>query len=156
MRNALAVGVLTGIVLALLVLTSGCKTKRKNGADLMNESPVIAETKPEFQSTPSGLRYRVLKEGTGRYPRATSTVTVHYKGWLDNNETFDSSYSGGPATFPLSGVVKGWTEGLQLVSEGGTIELEVPSELGYGERGSPPKIPPGATLHFLIELKSVE
>lgn len=116
----------------------------------------VASTAPaEFTTTLSGLKYRVMKEGKGRKPNANSTVTCHYKGWLDNGKEFDSSYGGSAATFPLGGVIKGWTEGLQLVQEGGKIELEIPSELGYGASGSPPTIPPGATLHFEIELFKV-
>ena len=83
-------------------------------------------------------------------------MTVHYKGWLDNGEVFDSSYERGePATFRLNQVVKGWTEGMQLIGEGGMIELEVPSDLGYGDKGAGKKIPPGAMLHFLVEVISV-
>jgi FKBP-type peptidyl-prolyl cis-trans isomerase len=154
-NKAIAIGLLTCAVLILANSFSGCKSKGKV-SESVAEAPIVAQTKPEFQTTASGLKYRVLKAGSGRAPKASNTVTVHYKGWLDNKTTFDSSYSRGPATFPLSDVVKGWTEGLQLVNEGGMIELEVPAELGYGEQGSPPKIPPGATLHFLIELISVK
>lgn len=111
--------------------------------------------KGEFLSTASGLKYKVIKEGKGRRPNANSTVTCHYRGWLDNGKEFDSSYGKNAATFPLSGVIKGWTEGLQLIQEGGKIELEIPSELGYGASGSPPAIPPGATLHFEVELFKV-
>jgi FKBP-type peptidyl-prolyl cis-trans isomerase FkpA len=81
------------------------------------------------------------------------SVLCHYRGWLDNGTEFDSSYQRGePTPFPLRGVIGGWTEGLQLVGEGGKIELEVPSSLGYQEAGYPPDIPPNATLHFVVEL----
>ncbi len=84
-------------------------------------------------------------------------MTVNYVGWLDDGSEFDSSYRRGePATFPLSGVVPGWTEGLQLVNEGGMIELEIPSELSYGAAGAPGAIPPHATLHFKVELIEIK
>ena len=111
---------------------------------------------PNFTTTQSGLKYRVLKPSDGPKPTASDTVTVHYAGWLDDGTEFDSSYKRGqPATFPLNGVIAGWTEGLQLIGEDGEIELEIPSELGYGERGAGSDIPPGATLHFKIELIGV-
>lgn len=107
----------------------------------------------EFIETPSGLRYRILRNGSDQRPKATDTVLSHYKGWLDDESVFDSSYrSGSPIDFPLNGVIPGWTEGLQLVGEGGMIELDIPYYLGYGDRGSPPVIPPKARLHFLVEL----
>jgi zinc protease len=111
----------------------------------------------KFQTTESGLKYRVLKQGEGKKPQATSTVVCHYKGWLDDGKEFDSSYKRGePATFPLNAVIPGWTEGLQLIQEGGKIELEIPSKLGYGDQGAGNGlIPPGATLHFEVELISV-
>lgn len=110
----------------------------------------------EFQTTASGLKYRIVKAGSATKPSAADTVKCHYRGWLDDGTEFDSSYKRGePATFPLGGVIPGWTEGLQLVGEGGKIELEIPSELGYGQRGAPPVIPPGATLHFEVELIEV-
>ncbi|WP_047814313.1 FKBP-type peptidyl-prolyl cis-trans isomerase [Rhodopirellula islandica] len=118
--------------------------------------PMDAGPAPEFSETASGLNYRVLRNSNGRKPTAASTVSVHYRGWLDNGKEFDSSYDRGePTTFPLGNVVAGWTEGLQLVGEGGMIELWVPSHLGYGERGSPGSIPAHAHLHFIVELVSV-
>ncbi len=110
----------------------------------------------EFQTTPSGLKYKILSPGTGKQPVATSSVTCHYRGWLDNGKEFDSSIGGDPIEFPLNRVIPGWTEGLQLIKEGGKIELEIPSELGYGKRGAPPVIPGGATLHFEVELIKVK
>ncbi|MCM2373618.1 FKBP-type peptidyl-prolyl cis-trans isomerase [Aporhodopirellula aestuarii] len=112
---------------------------------------------PEFSATDSGLRYRVLRNSDGQKPTAASTVTVHYRGWLNNGKVFDSSYERGePTTFPLRNVIDGWTEGMQLVGEGGMIELWVPSKLGYGERGSPGSIPAHANLHFIVELVSID
>lgn len=111
----------------------------------------------KFTATDSGLKYRVLRKGTGAKPKATDTVKVNYHGWLDGGKVFDSSYKRAePISFPLNGVIKGWTEGMQLVGEGGMIELEIPSGLGYGDSGSPGAIPPKATLHFLVELLKVE
>ena len=111
----------------------------------------------EMTPTASGLYYRILRNSEGRKPTASNTVEVHYKGWLDNGKQFDSSYDRGETiSFSLGQVVKGWTEGLQLVGEGGMIELEIPYELGYGVQGHPPNIPPESTLHFLIELKAVK
>lgn len=130
-------------------------------AEVAEESEVVQvsntslEDRPAFKTTSSGLKYRILKNGKGRKPNANSTVTCHYKGWLDNGKEFDSSYGGTAATFPLNGVIKGWTEGLQLIQEGGMLELEIPSSMGYGPKGSPPTIPPNATLHFDIELFKV-
>lgn len=109
-----------------------------------------------FTTTGSGLQYRVLRQGAGAKPKATNTVKVNYHGWLDDGKVFDSSYSRGEAIeFPLNGVIPGWTEGMQLVGQGGMIELLIPASLGYGVRGAPPVIPPNATLHFLVELLEV-
>lgn len=109
------------------------------------------------QITESGLQYRVIEEGEGNMPTALSKVTVHYSGKLTNGEEFDSSYRRGePATFPLNGVIRGWTEGLQLMKEGSKYEFFLPYELGYGERGTPSGIPPYATLIFTVELISVD
>lgn len=113
------------------------------------------EAPAELTPTSSGLYYRVLRKGAGKKPTSRNTVVAHYRGWLDDGSQFDSSYDKGqPAEFPLDQVVKGWTEGLQLVGEGGMIELEIPSYLGYGAQGRP-GIPPAATLHFIVELKEV-
>jgi len=115
------------------------------------------ENKGKFQKTNNGLKYRIIKQGTGKRPTARSTVVCNYRGWLNNGTEFDSSYDRGePAEFPLDGVIAGWTEGLQLINEGGKIELDVPSRLGYGERGMPGAIPPNAQLHFEVELIKVK
>jgi FKBP-type peptidyl-prolyl cis-trans isomerase FkpA len=110
-----------------------------------------------FTKTGSGLKYRVLRQGTGGKPKATDSVRVNYHGWLDNGKKFDSSYDRKePISFPLNRVIPGWTEGMQLVGEGGMIELEIPPDLGYGARGAGADVPPNATLHFLVELLKVE
>jgi len=104
---------------------------------------------------PSGLQYKVLKEGTGDNPKPTDKVTVHYKGTLINGKVFDSSIDRGqPASFQLNRVIKGWTEGLQLMKPGGKAILYIPSELGYGDRTTP-TIPGGSTLIFEVELISI-
>lgn len=126
-------------------------------SEMKAETPMsTASSSPEFQKTASGLKYKILTPGTGKQPTAASTVVCHYRGWLDNGSEFDSSHGGAPIEFPLSGVIRGWTEGLQLVKEGGKIELEIPAELGYGKRGAPPVIPANATLHFEVELVKVK
>lgn len=106
--------------------------------------------------TKSGLQYRVIKKGTGKSPKATDEVEVHYKGTLVNGTQFDSSYDRGQtARFPLNRVIPGWTEGLQLMKEGATYEFVIPSYLGYGTMGSGDTIPPSSTLIFIVELKKV-
>lgn len=126
-------------------------------SDVLPVSGEATEPKGEFKKTNNGLKYRIIKQGTGKRPTAKSTVVCHYRGWLDSGKEFDSSYERGePTEFPLNGVIAGWTEGLQLINEGGKIELEIPSRLGYGERGMPGAIPPNARLHFEIELIKVK
>ncbi len=118
---------------------------------------IDADAPTAFMETPSGLKYRILRKGTGAAPRPTNTVKVHYHGWLDGGQKFDSSYDRGEMIeFPLNGVIPGWTEGMQLVGKGGMIELEIPGKLGYGSQGIPGTIPSNATLHFLVELHDVK
>lgn len=107
--------------------------------------------------TESGLQYEVLVQGKGKKPTAESTVKVHYEGTLIDGTVFDSSYQRGePIEFPLSGVIKGWTEGLQLMPVGSKYKLYIPYELGYGERGAGQSIPPYATLIFTVELLDIK
>ena len=111
----------------------------------------------EFTTTKSGLKYRILREGKGKKPTATKQVEVNYHGWLDSGKVFDSSYKRGESiSFGLNMVIPGWTEGMQLVGEGGMIELEIPSELAYGKRGAGRDVPPDSTLHFLVELIDIK
>ena len=106
---------------------------------------------------PSGLQYKVLNEGTGRRPTATDEVVCHYEGFLIDGTVFDSSYQRGePATFPLNGVITGWTEGLQLMQEGAKSRFFIPYRLGYGENGAGTLIPPYSTLIFDVELIKVK
>ena len=109
-------------------------------------------------SLQSGLQYRVLRKGNGtKSPKATDTVTVHYKGTLINGEEFDSSYSRNePATFPLNRVIQGWTDGLQLMKKGDKWELFIPASLGYGANGAPPNIGPNEVLIFEVELIEIK
>ncbi|MCH7990113.1 MAG: FKBP-type peptidyl-prolyl cis-trans isomerase [Planctomycetes bacterium] len=105
----------------------------------------------------SGLQYLVLKQGTGKKPKATDRVKTHYHGTLIDGTVFDSSVQREmPATFPVNGVIKGWIEALQLMNVGSKWKLFIPSELAYGKRGSPPKIAPDSVLIFEIELLGIE
>jgi len=105
---------------------------------------------------PSGLQYKILEKGKGASPKATDRVKVHYRGTLSNGKEFDSSYSRGqPAAFAVTGVIKGWTEALQLMKVGGKWELYIPYELAYGKGGRPPTIPPASTLIFQVELLDI-
>jgi FKBP-type peptidyl-prolyl cis-trans isomerase FklB len=105
---------------------------------------------------PSGLQYREVKAGAGRSPKATDKVTTHYRGTLLDGTVFDSSYERRePATFPVNGVIAGWTEALQLMKEGAVWELFIPANLAYGTRGAGGKIGPNATLIFTVELLNV-
>jgi len=113
--------------------------------------------KPGVKTTASGLQYQVMKEGTGPVPKATDKVKVHYKGTLLDGTEFDSSIKRGePAVFPVNGVIKGWTEALQLMKVGSKYKLFIPSELAYGDRGAGPQIKPNSTLIFEVELLSIE
>lgn len=107
--------------------------------------------------TESGIQYVVLTAGEGDTPLATDTVKVHYKGTFLNGETFDSSYERGePAVFPLNRVIKGWTEGVQLMNVGAKYKFTIPSDLAYGPNGNPPSIPGNSVLQFEIELLEIQ
>jgi FKBP-type peptidyl-prolyl cis-trans isomerase len=114
------------------------------------------KSKEGVRTTPDGLQYKVIKEGTGPKPTAADTVTVQYKGTLLDGKEFDSSYKRGqPATFPVGQIIKGWTEALQLMPVGSKWELFIPPDLAYGDRGAGPDIGPNSTLLFEVELLSI-
>jgi len=113
--------------------------------------------KSGVHTTPSGLQYKVITEGHGKSAKATDTVLVHYRGTTIDGTEFDSSYKRNePISFPLNGVIPGWTEGVQLMKEGGKMQLFIPSNLAYGSRGAGGVIPPDSTLIFDIELLKVQ
>src|SRR5437016_6612476 len=119
------------------------------GAKFLEEN----KKKEGVKTTVSGLQYKVIKDGTGAQPKATDTVTVNYRGTLINGTEFDSSYKRGqPATFPVNGVIKGWTEALQLMKVGSKYQLFIPSNLAYGERAVSPDLSANSTLIFEVEL----
>ncbi|MCE9589956.1 MAG: FKBP-type peptidyl-prolyl cis-trans isomerase [Planctomycetes bacterium] len=134
------------------------------GADVATKNKTEGEaflaknkTAEGVKTTASGIQYKVIKEGAGKAPAATDTVTVNYRGTLINGEEFDASAKhGGPATFVLNLVIPGWTEGVQLMKEGAQYEFYLPSNLAYGAEGRPPAIGPNAVLIFQIELIKVE
>lgn len=151
---------LTALLLLAVLCGAGCDWSAapvvavRKQAEIAMPGPVDAGATEEFTKTESGLKYRIRRKSDGKKPNPKSIVTVHYRGWLDNEEIFDSTYGTGgkPAQLMISGAIKGWSEGLQLIGERGMIELEIPSDLGYGDAGQPPMIAGGATLHFLVEL----
>src|SRR5437660_3029929 len=123
------------------------------GAKFLEEN----KKKEGVKTTASGLQYKVIKEGTGAQPKANDTVTVNYRGTLIDGTEFDSSYKRGqPATFPVSGVIKGWTEALQLMKSGSKYQLFIPAGLAYGDRGAGRDIAPNSTLIFEVELLDVK
>jgi FKBP-type peptidyl-prolyl cis-trans isomerase FkpA len=129
---------------------AAARTKAASGAFLAK-----AAAHPGAVKTPSGLIYRELRPGTGASPKATDTVKVNYRGTLTDGSEFDSSYKRNePATFPLSNVIRCWTEGVQKMKVGGKAELVCPSDIAYGDRGNQ-GIPPGSTLVFEIELLDI-
>ena len=152
-------------VVALLLLVAlsgvGCDSApavvEKQPPKIVAPGAVDADAPEEFTTTESGLKYRIRRKSDGKKPGPKSLVTVHYRGWLDSGDIFDTSYGTGgrPAVFGIARVVTGWAEGLQLIGEGAMIELEIPGKLGY-PNGQPPTIPPGATLHFTVELLEVK
>jgi FKBP-type peptidyl-prolyl cis-trans isomerase len=126
---------------------------KKEGLEFL----IANKEKEGIVTLPSGLQYKVLTEGTGPKPAATDTVVCNYRGTLINGTEFDSSYKRGqPLSIQVNGVIKGWTEALQLMPVGSKWQLFIPSDLGYGDRGSGPNIGPGATLIFEVELLSIQ
>jgi FKBP-type peptidyl-prolyl cis-trans isomerase FklB len=130
----------------------GAKNKTEGEAFLAKNKTVAG-----VKTLPSGLQYQVIKEGTGKTPKATDKVSVNYRGTLLDGKEFDSSYKRGtPASFPVNGVIPGWTEALQLMKEGSKWKLFVPASLAYGEQGAGGVIGPNAVLVFEVELLKVE
>lgn len=133
------------------------KMMQQSGAATAEGEKFLAEnkTKQGVITTASGLQYKIVKEGKGKKPKASNEVKVHYKGSLINGTVFDNSYERGePVTFPVGGVIPGWTEVLQLMPVGSTWEVYVPSHLGYGNNAAGP-IPAGSTLIFTMELLGI-
>jgi FKBP-type peptidyl-prolyl cis-trans isomerase FkpA len=117
----------------------------------------LSDSSASYITTESGLQYRVIEEGNGDKPVASSVVSVHYTGCFENGEEFDSSHKrNAPTTFPLGGVIPGWTEGVQLMAVGAIFQFIIPHDLAYGEAGFGDVIPPLETLYFEIELISFQ
>ena len=134
------------------VLKASTKAKEEGEAFLAQNAK-----RAGVKTTPSGLQYEVLEATLGQKPKATDTVKVHYEGTLIDGTIFDSSYKRGESiSFPLNGVIKGWTEGLQLMSVGSKFKFFIPYQLAYGERGAGASIPPYAALIFTVELLGIE
>lgn len=126
---------------------------RKEGEDFLAAN----KSKPGVVTLPSGLQYKILTAGNGPKPTASDTVSCNYRGTLINGKEFDSSYKRGqPVSFPVGGVIKGWTEALQLMPVGSKWQLFIPSDMAYGDRGAGPDIGPGQTLIFEVELLKIE
>ena len=134
-------------------MAAGAAVEKKAGADFLAK----AAAEKGATKTASGLVFSTIKAGNGASPKATDTVKVHYHGTLTDGTVFDSSVQRGqPATFPLNQVVPCWTEGVQKMKVGEKSRLVCPSSIAYGDRGAPPKIKPGATLIFEVELLGIE
>jgi len=135
------------------------KTQHAVSSLFINQKETLSNQTPEeFVTTSSGLQYRILNEGSGDdSPGPESVVSVHYRGKLTNGLEFDSSYKRNhPASFPVNGVIRGWTEALQLMKEGDKWELIIPPDLGYGSKGAGNIIPPDSTLIFEVELIEIK
>ena len=140
-------------------IESSKKTQQATSSSFTNQKETLSnQTSEEFVTTSSGLQYRILNEGSGDdSPGPESVVSVHYRGKLTNGLEFDSSYKRNqPASFPVNGVIRGWTEALQLMKEGDKWELIIPPDLGYGSKGAGNIIPPDSTLIFEVELIEIK
>ena len=145
--------VVVAMLLATILLVSTARASNDEGIAFLEENA----KKPGVVTLPSGLQYKVLEEGKGVYhPLPNTPCSCHYAGTLIDGTTFDSSYDRGePTTFAPNQVIKGWTEAMQLMVEGDVYELYIPSELAYGEQGSPPKIPGGSVLIFKMQIVEI-
>jgi len=144
---------------AEIVAKQEAELKKQGAENRKKEEAFLAENKGKegVRTLPSGLQYKVLKEGDGKKPTAYDSVTVNYRGTLLNGTEFDSSYRRKePATFPVGGVIPGWTEAIQLMKTGSKYQIFIPSKLAYGEAGIKGVIPPSATLIFEVELLAVK
>jgi FKBP-type peptidyl-prolyl cis-trans isomerase FkpA len=138
------------VALALTLVSAAALAQKPAPAAVAPATPAAPIT------TPSGLVYQSVKDGTGMQPSSSDTVKVHYRGTLVSGKEFDSSYKRGePAEFPLNGVIKCWTEGVAMMKVGGKAKLLCPPEIAYGARGAGGVIPPNATLTFEVELLDV-
>ena len=151
------------VTLAAALCLLGCNkpaepTVDKPGAQPAPSTLAASAQKTEMKTTASGLKYQVMKQGTGTVsPKATDTVNVHYHGTLLDGTVFDSSVERGqPISFPLNGVIPGWTEGVQLMKVGDKFRFEIPPNLAYGANSPSPKIPPNSTLVFEVELLGIQ
>ena len=151
------------VTLAAAICLLGCNKPTEPSADKPAAKPAAggqadSAPKSEMKTTPSGLKYQVLKQGTGTVsPKATDTVKVHYHGTLLDGTVFDSSVERGePISFALNQVIPGWTEGLQLMKVGDKFKFEIPANLAYGPNSPSPKIPPNSTLVFEVELLGIQ
>jgi FKBP-type peptidyl-prolyl cis-trans isomerase len=160
-RSLLVIGgvVAAAAVAAILLVASGSNqppTASELAAQANQDFLAGISAQDGVVTTESGLRYQVITQGDGAMPTADDSVTVHYVGTLTNGTEFDSSFSRNePATFPLNGVIAGWTEGVQLMPVGSTYRFWIPPELGYGSRGAGGVIPPNAVLQFDVTLISI-
>jgi FKBP-type peptidyl-prolyl cis-trans isomerase FklB len=146
----IALGLFGGVAVAA-VKTMGIKTLSGN------EFLAANKHKHGVVTLPDGLQYKIIKQGTGDKPTINDTVTVNYEGTLVGGKVFDSSYKRGtPATFPVNGVIPGWTESLQLMPVGSTWMLYIPANLAYGDAGAPPAIGPNEVLIFKVELLNIQ
>jgi FKBP-type peptidyl-prolyl cis-trans isomerase FkpA len=151
---SIVTAILMGITMFSMANATSPEENKAAGAAFLAENA----KKANIVTTASGLQYEILTPGTGTTsPSATANVTVHYKGTTLDGKEFDSSYSrGAPATFPLNRVIPGWTEGVQLMTEGAKYRFYIPSELAYGEQGAGRDIGPNATLIFEVELIKIQ
>jgi FKBP-type peptidyl-prolyl cis-trans isomerase FklB len=155
----MTLGEIRSTIASLQQRLMAAQQKEQAAKNLVESRAFLAENgkKEGIKTLPSGLQYKVLTEGSGKMPKAEDTVTVNYKGTLIDGTEFDSSYKRGqPATFQVKGVIKGWTEALQLMKEGSKWQLFIPPELAYGERGAGRDIGPNSTLIFEVELLSIK
>lgn len=143
----------TGGMPTMQNMTSAATTNKAAGEKFL----LANKTKPGVIQLADGLQYKIITDGSGNKPGPTDVVTVDYEGKLIDGTVFDSSYKRGqPASFPVNGVIPGWTEALQLMNKGSTWELYIPASLAYGDQGVPPQIGPGAMLIFKVHLIDIQ